>query len=70
MALRPNFFLTVYMNTLYLPWGKHPSQLCLKCESASRRFQPGEGPSIGLLRDYKPLDGTFSSTNANAVLLI
>ena len=27
------------------------SQQCLKCESASRRFQPGEGPSRGLLRD-------------------
>ena len=32
---------------IYLPWG----QMCLKCESASRRFQPGEGPSRGLLRD-------------------
>ena len=21
--------------------------LCLKCESASRRFQPGEGPIVG-----------------------
>ena len=26
------------------------------------RFQPGEGPSRGLLRDYEPSDGTFSST--------
>ena len=25
--------------------------LCLKCERASRCFQPGEGPSMGLLRD-------------------
>ena len=24
---------------------------------ASRRFQPGEGPSRGLLRDYEPSDG-------------
>ena len=24
---------------------------CLKCESGSSRFQPGEGPSRGLLRD-------------------
>ena len=29
----------------------------MKGESASRRFQPGEGPSRGLLRDYEPLDG-------------
>ena len=28
----------------------------------SSRFQPGEGPSRGLLRDYEPSDGTFSST--------
>ena len=28
-----------------------PTQKCLKCESASRHFQPGEGPSRGLLRD-------------------
>ena len=27
---------------------------CLKCESGSSRFQPGEGPSRGLLRDYEP----------------
>ena len=25
-------------------------------------FQPGEGPSRGLLHDYEPLDGTFSSS--------
>ena len=25
--------------------------MCLKCESASMHFQPGEGPSRGLLRD-------------------
>ena len=31
----------------------------LKCESGSSRFQPGEGPSRGLLRDYEPSDGTF-----------
>ena len=30
--------------------------MCHKCESASRRFQPGEGPSWGLLRDYEPSD--------------
>ena len=34
----------------------------------SRGFQPGEGPSRGLLRDYEPSDGTFSSTNHCAVL--
>ena len=28
----------------------------LKCESGSSRFQPGEGPSRGLLRDYEPSD--------------
>ena len=25
-----------------------------KCESTSRRFRLGEGPSRGLLRDYEP----------------
>ena len=28
-------------------------------------FQPGEGPSRGLLRDYEPSDGTFSSTSGD-----
>ena len=37
--------------------------MCLKCESGSSRFQPGEGPSRGLLRDYEPSDGTVSSTS-------
>ena len=27
-----------------------------------RRFQPGESPSRGLLRDYEPSDGSFSSS--------
>ena len=31
--------------------------MCLKCESGSSRFQPGEGPSRGLLRNYEPTDG-------------
>ena len=31
-------------------------------ESGSSRFQPGEGPSRGLPRDYEPSDGTFWST--------
>ena len=31
-------------------------------ESASRRFQPGEGPRRGLLRDYESSDGHFSSS--------
>ena len=31
----------------------------MKCESGSgsSHFQPGVGPSRGLLRDYEPLDG-------------
>ena len=37
--------------------------MCLKCESGSSRFQPGEGPSRGLLSDYEPFDGTFWSTS-------
>ena len=36
-----------------------------KCESASRRFQPGESPSRGLLRDY-----TTSPINRFAALLL
>ena len=39
--------------------------MCLKCESGSSRFQPGEGPSRGLLRDYEHSDGTFSSTTGH-----
>ena len=31
-------------------------------QRGSSRFQPGEGPSRGLLRDYEPSDGPFSST--------
>ena len=30
--------------------------MIIKCESGSSRFQPGEGPSRGLLRDYEPSD--------------
>ena len=37
----------------------------LKCESASRRFQPGEGPSRGLLRDC-----STSPINRFAALLL
>ena len=37
----------------------------LKCESASRRFQPGEGPSRGLLRDC-----TTSPINRFAALVL
>ena len=33
-------------------------------ESGSSRFQPGEGPSRGLLRDYEPSDGPFWSTSS------
>ena len=43
-----------------------PIHRCLKCESGSSRFQPGEGPSRGLLRDYEPSDGTFWSTTCNS----
>ena len=32
---------------------------CLKCESGSSRFQPEEGPSRGLLRDYEPFLDLF-----------
>ena len=31
--------------------------MCPKGESGSSHFQPGEGPSRGLLRDYEPSDG-------------
>ena len=45
-----------------------PKQSVLsKCESGSSHFQPGEGPSRGLLRDYEPSDGTFSSTTEDAI---
>ena len=40
--------------------------LCFKCESASRRFQLGEGPSRGLLCDYEPSDGPFSSSTRHS----
>ena len=40
---------------VFLPWGQRlfsiVSYKCLLCESASRHFQPREGPSRGLLRD-------------------
>ena len=43
----------------------------LKCECASRCFQPGEGPSKGLLCDcenwlWNLTDGSFYSTNENS----
>ena len=33
-----------------------PRKIAGVCESGSSRFQPGEGPSRGLLRDYEPSD--------------
>ena len=38
----------------------------LKCESGSSHFQPGEGPSRGLLRDYEPSDGPLFEALAAA----
>ena len=38
---------------------------CALNTKRSSRFQPGEGPSRGLLRDYKPSDGTFWGTSAD-----
>ena len=35
------------------------SVLIANCESGSSRFQPGEGPSRGLLRDYESSDEPF-----------
>ena len=35
------------------------SQRLFSIVSGSSRFQPGEGHSRGLLRDYEPSDGTF-----------
>ena len=36
---------------VYLPCLSPCLAQCLKCKSSSRRFQAGEGPSSGLLRD-------------------
>ena len=51
---------------VYLPWGQRPfSIMCLKFESGSSSFQPGEGPSRGLLRDC-----TTSPINRFAALVL
>ena len=37
---------------------------CLKCESVSRRFQPGKGPRLQTLRtlvDYVPYEPSFEA---------
>ena len=39
----------------HLAWCLNSASVCLICESASRRFQPGEGPCRGLLRDCEIL---------------
>ena len=57
-------FASVSQFHVYLPWGQRLAY-CLKCESTSRRFQPGEGPSRGLLRDC-----TTSPINRFATLKI
>ena len=36
-----------------LPSGQHMFLNSINCESATRHFQPREGPSRGLLRDYE-----------------
>ena len=46
-------FASVSQFHVYLPWGQRLAY-CLKCESTSRHFQPGEGLR-GLLRDCKTL---------------
>ena len=43
------------------------SYWCLKSETASRRFQPGEGPSRGHLRDCENFaDGSFAALDSIA----
>ena len=44
----------------------------LKCESASRRFQPGEGPSRGLLCDCttSPMDRFAALDEARGHILL
>ena len=59
-------FVGVPILRLYLLWGQCPlsivSKQCLKCESASRRFKPGEGLSRGLFRDCETFaDGLFAA---------
>ena len=49
-----------------------PRSLNVKCESASRRSQPGEGPSRGLLRDCTTgcgTDGALHSTSPQSTVL-
>ena len=46
---------------IYFYCGLTPIQQCLKCESASRRFQLGEGPSRGLFRACTTGCGTDGS---------
>ena len=38
---------------------RHYAKLALTPRYLNVKFQPGEGPRRGLLRDYKPSDGTF-----------
>ena len=45
------------------------SSVILKCESSSSRFQPGEGPRRGLLRDYEPSRGPYMSQSTLCVKL-
>ena len=67
--LRPDFTST------YCGVNVHLSQWqCLKCENDSRHFQPGEGPSRGLLRDcktsrnlrFQALDGCWAASRGRA----
>ena len=47
--------------------------LCLKWESGSSRFQPGEGSSRGLLRDWTTgcgTDGSFYSSSPDSYLWV
>ena len=52
----------------YAKWALTPRSLNVKLgprRNYHKGFQPGEGPSRGLLRDYEPSDGTFSSTSSD-----
>ena len=54
-------FVSATQFNIYLPWGQLlfsivPFNSFLNVK-ASRRFQPGEGPSRGFLCDYEPSDG-------------
>ena len=66
-----DFYVACPISHLYLSWVTAHLAKCLKCESGSSCFKPGEGPSIGafsvIVKTNCETDGSFTAPRNVAV---